>query len=87
MQSIAQGDRHSAVAMCTGTADRVALTKVVRPAMFSRLPFHTGMHAAIASMSPTQIATWEGFNTARKDVLDSVDVVVVAVEWSRDALV
>jgi hypothetical protein len=50
MQSIAHEDKHSAISMCTGIADR-HLTSVVLPAMLSKLPFHNGIQAATASMS------------------------------------
>lgn len=40
------------MAVCTGIAESVLLTSAVRPAMFSRLPFHRGMREATASMSP-----------------------------------
>ena len=40
MHSIAHEDRHIAINVWTGMADKVVLTSVVLPAMFSRLPFH-----------------------------------------------
>lgn len=51
IDSIAHGDRHRAMAVCTGTADSVALTSAVLPAALSMCPFQPGMRAAILSTS------------------------------------
>jgi hypothetical protein len=40
MHSITHADRHSAIDEWMGMADKVVLTSVVLPAMFSALPFH-----------------------------------------------
>jgi hypothetical protein len=51
MLSIAHEDKHNAIAIWTGIADRVHLTSIVLPAMFTKLPFHRGIRATMASMS------------------------------------
>lgn len=50
MHSIAQEERQSAMEVCTGMAERVALTRAVLPATLSMLPFQCGMRAATTSM-------------------------------------
>lgn len=50
MHSVAQEERQSAMAVCTRMAKRVALTRVVLPAMLSKFPFHNRIQAATLSM-------------------------------------
>ena len=40
MHSIAHEGRHSAIEVWTGMGDKVLLTNIVLPAMFSKLAFH-----------------------------------------------
>jgi hypothetical protein len=51
MHSVAQEERQSAVVVCTGMAERVALTRAVLPATLSKFPFHNRIRAATLSMS------------------------------------